>query len=815
MWIERMRELLLSRQAPLLVQDNRAGLSLLAASMLTDTGETYWLDFLDADLPQLRRKSWGLPVQSPIPDLKGALAVHQEMLGSTGRPVAIILSAERARDDVRDLLHNSAATDHRILISAEGYFIQQLVQDFPELEWIPSHQLCVAADDVLNQFGENSTRGRVLLARLSDGEMVTFDELLEAVETSIGLRDSQIRTPRHFNDVPACITPSQSSQLDILVRNRNWSRAIDYCLATGVGELEELIDKAGEEALERNELSQLSRRLRSLPPDARNSESVFYWQLVAGISVFDISKIRAEVVAHLQLNEASRLRALAHMLGLVELNNDPIVTGDSFLEDPALGMYQAHLLAFSSSPARAADHLRLLVKYFEKEDRKYRMAQTILILSNALVLDGQYREAARWARRAGALIEELSLGEYETAIWTGTAAYSNLLIGKLEEAGNFLIRNRAPESMLGRPYIEGIVSTIGDFFFVQGHYETARKWYGKVLTKSLGYSKYLVLPELVIVLCHLGQQSEAEELVSMARIEVSPAEPVFAWVQLAEAILLGETDPETSEGMLVALVDSSKITLLKARAMLRLALLLINQGRDTERNELLARESACVKELGFSGWVLLAGGRELGQIIKQTYEQQQTKLTVRFLSQQSEWEYLENRSADYPGMRLKELILVLILAPQGLTGEQLATRAGWDQKTLSNVRAHIKRLKSLVPLQNKPYRLAVPVEADVVDLLAALDRADIDSALELFTGQLLPGSDAPFVHDLVHEIEENLYRLLRQRGTPEDLARFALTIGDDLQLTEEALSGLSEESELHRQLLNQVQRISSKWIRDD
>ncbi|WP_330228348.1 GAF domain-containing protein [Nocardia sp. NBC_00508] len=109
--------------------------------------------------------------------------------------------------------------------------------------------------------------------------------------------------------------------------------------------------------------------------------------------------------------------------------------------------------------------------------------------------------------------------------------------------------------------------------------------------------------------------------------------------------------------------------------------------------------------------------------------------------------------------RHAEILLLLAEHPEGLGADHLALLL--DDTDLDNgtVRAAMSRLRAVVGaavLGSRPYRLRVPVATDVEALRAALDSGDVDSALRLHAGPVLPRSTAPGVIDIRDELRLRL-----------------------------------------------------------
>ncbi|MEV0249070.1 GAF domain-containing protein [Nocardia sp. NPDC050712] len=109
--------------------------------------------------------------------------------------------------------------------------------------------------------------------------------------------------------------------------------------------------------------------------------------------------------------------------------------------------------------------------------------------------------------------------------------------------------------------------------------------------------------------------------------------------------------------------------------------------------------------------------------------------------------------------RHAEILLLLTEHAEGLGADHLALLL--DDTDLDNgtIRAAMSRLRTVVgadAIGSRPYRLRSQVATDVDALRAALDSGDIESALQLYAGPVLPRSTAPGIVDLRDELRVRL-----------------------------------------------------------
>jgi hypothetical protein len=126
-------------------------------------------------------------------------------------------------------------------------------------------------------------------------------------------------------------------------------------------------------------------------------------------------------------------------------------------------------------------------------------------------------------------------------------------------------------------------------------------------------------------------------------------------------------------------------------------------------------------------------------------------------------------------LRLAEIVAMLAMHPEGLTGERLAYLVYGDDGNQTTVRGEIRRLRALIGadlLRTRPYRLVPDVDSDFATVHRALQAGRVDAALRACSGALLPRSDAPAIRELRDELVAGLRRAVLAAGDLELLQAF-------------------------------------------
>jgi transcriptional regulator of acetoin/glycerol metabolism len=101
--------------------------------------------------------------------------------------------------------------------------------------------------------------------------------------------------------------------------------------------------------------------------------------------------------------------------------------------------------------------------------------------------------------------------------------------------------------------------------------------------------------------------------------------------------------------------------------------------------------------------------------------------------------------------RQSEILLALAMHHRGLTLQELHAHVYGDLPvSLGTLKAEMSRLRRAVghALRSRPYALTVPVTVDALTVLDHVRRADVVSAVRLYSSDVLPSSEAPVAVEL-------------------------------------------------------------------
>ncbi|HET7684007.1 MAG TPA: transcriptional regulator [Marmoricola sp.] len=147
----------------------------------------------------------------------------------------------------------------------------------------------------------------------------------------------------------------------------------------------------------------------------------------------------------------------------------------------------------------------------------------------------------------------------------------------------------------------------------------------------------------------------------------------------------------------------------------------------------------------------------------------------------------------YLNRRQSEILALLALNPQGLSLEHLhALLYGDESVTFSTLKAEVSHLRANLEgqLASRPYRLTMPVQVDVTDVLELLQRGEVSAAVTAYGGDLLPGTNSPALTELAEVVAVAVREALLADPEPAAVARYTELAPYDTDVMEVCLAVL-------------------------
>ena len=141
--------------------------------------------------------------------------------------------------------------------------------------------------------------------------------------------------------------------------------------------------------------------------------------------------------------------------------------------------------------------------------------------------------------------------------------------------------------------------------------------------------------------------------------------------------------------------------------------------------------------------------------------------------------------------RQTEIVALLALNPAGLSLEHLHALLYGDQAvTVSTLKAEVSHLRSALEgqLASRPYRLTMPVQVDVNEVLRLLRVGQVRAAVSAYGGDLLPGTESPALAELGEYVAVAVRESLLADPQPQAVARYTELAPYDTEVMEVCLA---------------------------
>lgn len=529
----------------------------------------------------------------------------------------------------------------------------------------------------------------------------------------------------------------------------------------------------------------LWRLFGALPQPARQSSDVLMrWYFSAATAVNQHHQLRDEVRSYLEAHEAPELRALfAAAFPGPEFEREA-VRAHQALESPTTLRIRAFASSLLGTGTDTVALLRRALRLSERLDDHAMVVASATDLADHALRSGAYHDAIAWADWAADWYHQSGCrDELRHHVATSVGTYGRLMAG--EPQGRHTCDPAVASDAAGIPTAEAVLTTAAEFAFVSGDLVQAEHLFRAALarTQISQYSRTAI--DLVHVLLHLGRASEAAALGAQALSVSDGVEgPAHALGLLAYAMPLVETDPREARRHLEAAARELS-TVREAPRLGQAAIMLarshLREGDVDRARDALALGASGLRELGGSGWRLLGGFSDDVQALRDLIATRPQRLELAFLGQSV---VRSDGSTIRVGLRQREVLLALALHPRGLNAERLGLMLYGEAANVSTIKAIVSRLRHLVPIASKPYRIGAPFWADFVELEHHIGAGRHWEALSLYRGPLLDGSDAPVAIEARLHLEESLRNLVVASADVAAMLRLADVVRDDLGLVE-------------------------------
>jgi hypothetical protein len=460
---------------------------------------------------------------------------------------------------------------------------------------------------------------------------------------------------------------------------------------------------------------------------------------------------------------------------------------------------RTHAGAVQSRAEALARHL------FESELQGDLVAQAgwLSRLIDVLVVGGQDRAAQRWAEWAKRVLQRLAPGTAQRGLDLACARRASFAG---ESTDVLALRRDLIQGGPGDPLWSRGLSVLAEYHLSTGALSSAVECTRLLWASAQTRLALLQRVDLhVRVLRRAGELGEARSAVDLAqhlRLGLPPS--LQRQVTLAEALISLDQAPSHTVALLEqactsGLAQEGSFQDLQFSALYGLALLRLDPRqaarfllRKDADNAMFTRPWTALlglhpDELGALVTSCRLAPRPAHVIISHPVLSTLPTLELQFLGQP---QVLLNGLRLRIRLRFAELLVALSLSPEGLTGQQLAALIYGDEGRPESCKTELSRLRHLLPIDTRPYRLRAQVRADFLSLPLLIKSGLSRRALNLYRGPLLRESDAPVVREQRGWLEELLRQAVLHCADPQLLQLGAALFPQDREVWETVVARL-------------------------
>lgn len=598
------------------------------------------------------------------------------------------------------------------------------------------------------------------------------------------------------------------------VRSGRLTDAFDVACTHLPDRVEELMDAAGNHYFNRGAYEYLWLRLSQLPAEVTYSGRVAFWLACSAAATNRQAALKRHAATVMSQHDAPEVQATTAV----------VLAAEDMLTQTALAVRKKRsavtLWAHATALMRSGDRskpialLREAMSVAEREQADHLVIGCALGIAEVQLRQGNYKDCVDWARWALTEAEGRELGNSPKRVaglaLLGTAL---LLLGQQDEARLHLDRVLLSDKQAADPNYGPMLVALGHSAFVEGDFHRAERLYESAHLGATAGNYCLTAVNLLAVLLAKGQAGAALRLAETAYTVSRTSDAYEAAIgDLMMGMAATENQPERAERHLLAALGGFTLTtadLHAAQAAAWLAVVRLRSGQRKEATEALKLGLTGIRQLGVTGWRLICGAHPLTEAARRLWPNDEYELEFDFLGARA----ARAGSTGFElGLRASEIVAILAIHQDGLSGELLSLHLYGDApRAPSTLKSNISRLRELVPITSGPYRIDATCRADFLQVLELLSGGQLQRALNLYKGPLLPGSNAPLVVEWRAHIDDSVRLAVTRSADPDHLIQLATLLDDDLELWELARNSVPM-SDYRRPVINaRIRRIRANW----
>lgn len=616
------------------------------------------------------------------------------------------------------------------------------------------------------------------------------------------------------SDVPA---HAAEHILSAFIRQGRWIEALELAFEHDEERALELFRQSGRIILDQGLHERLWTLLTRFPQHVfADDDELMYLYFVTAMGANRHRSVAGFVRNYLQDHDAPDLRA--RWAVAIPASNSLSDATRAYRDRPNVNTSRAlgFVLTMANRIDEAVEVLREAIEMAEATEDVRGTCAVALDTSHALTLGVQYASAKRWAHWGLQRYTRHRVGDelLRTSL-VAHLAYLQLITDEPDAAEAQLASVKLPDELAGVPMMESLVSTRGDLALHRGDLEAAhdryRQQYERLALANIGFGAL----DLVRVLVRASKVDEARRIINEASDLAGDGEASTA-SRWALAVARGHVHyaanrlSQAEEAYASVIAKAGETTpLLAAQAVIGLALTYSADENFRRAVAMLAEHSRYWRELGLSGWCLLSVNPSRAESLYAAVTGGSP--AVDALKLLGERTVIQSGLATPLSLRHAEVAALLALNPDGFRTEELLLELYGDDGKLGSLKALVSRVRRIVPIRARPYRLEGGIGADVVKLEEYLSAGKIREALELYKGPLLPESEAPGIRRARDRIDEALRQAVLHAGDADMALRLARKFNDDLELWERARELTEKDDPAYPLIRAQIRRIRGEW----
>ena len=605
--------------------------------------------------------------------------------------------------------------------------------------------------------------------------------------------------------------------LSLFVRQGRWVEALEIAIQHETTQAVELFRQSARLILEQGLHERLWELVASLDPMTFEADDeLFYLYFRVAMATNHHRALADRVRKYLDSNEAPDLRARWAVAMPTQGSLGQAERAFRSLKNINTARALAFVKALANQPVEAVAILRDALEIAQSMEDERQVAMLALDISHSLVFGGQYASAKRWAQwglgrhlksRVGDELLRLNL--------VNQVGYLRLLTDELGGAEELLSTAVIPDDLIGIPMMEALLSTRGDLAVVnedlQAALELYQRYYDDLPIANVGFGAL----DVIRVLVRMNDLDEAKRVLEEARDLLGPMrsrnpnqtalEIASGHIAMAEGRLVEAAEAYAG----VADVSGSEPTpFLLTQAVLNLACVYTMSSDTARATAVLNHWSGTWKDLGLSGWLLFSASPLHARKLRDLVHGGTDVDTLRLLGDRV---IVRKGLVTRLSLRHAELAALLAVREEGYRSAELLLELYGDEGKEGSLKALLSRLRRVLPIHARPYRLEKTVSSDIQDLETCLAAGDTRQALELYKGPLLPESEAPGVIRARERIDEAVRQAVMHAGEADLAVRLARKFPEDLELWEAAKELTPKDDPAYPLIRARVRRIRGEW----